>query len=252
MMKMAGKSRQRDRIVKRANTINMSLINVENIVDADVGANVAIAMIFWLWPNHNSLTRTLQTPKRFPERIWRPRRPRRHHQLIESQWVSLGILCFKFFKKEICSTGWAFSRQLYGLAPVGVSDTSNSTGCSCSMILPVWSEEKFHCLLFGFKGRSIVTTERLCLSPLDDHSQIVSLGSKSSGCIQAELIARDAHLLAASLPLVGHQANHVGSVLRRSVRVESVAFSLVHQHSITGPSLGSAGSNTWDISFKSS
>ena len=90
---MAGKSRQRDRIVKRANTINMSLINVENIVDADVGANVAIAMIFWLWPNHNSLTRTLQTPKRFPERIWRPGRlrrprrpgrPRRLHQLIES------------------------------------------------------------------------------------------------------------------------------------------------------------------------
>ena len=28
----------------------MSLIDVENIVDAVVGANVAIAVIFWLWP----------------------------------------------------------------------------------------------------------------------------------------------------------------------------------------------------------
>ena len=260
MMKMAGKSRQRDRIVKRANTINWQYEfdrcwkhcwcrcwckcgNCDDILavarSQQFDKNVADAKkISW---KDLEAWEAQETQKTWEAQETSPT----NRELV---WVVYSV--FQIFQKGNLFW-WAFSRQPYGLAPVGVSDTSNSTGCSCSMILRVWSEEKFHCLLFCFKGRSIVTTERLWLSP-HDHSQLVSLGSKSSGCIQAELIARDAHLLAASLPLVGHQANHVGSVLRRSVRVESVAFSLVHHHSITGPSLGTAGSNTWDISLKNS
>merc|ERR1712060_180062 len=114
------------------------------------------------------------------------------------------------------------------------SDTSNSTGCSCSMLLPARLEEKLHRLHICFKGRSSLRQERLFVSP-PDHPQVVSSG-------QAELVARDLHLLAASTPLVGDQALHVGSVLRSRVCVESVAFSLVHQHNLLGPPLGSTGS----------
>ena len=120
------------------------------------------------------------------------------------------------------------------------------------MLLPARLEEKLHRLHICFKGRSslrqepenqicsvgkIFAASRLFVSS-PDHPQVVSSG-------HAELVARDLHLLAASTPLVGDQALHVGSVLRSRVCVESVAFSLVHQHNLLGPPLGSTGSNTF-------
>ena len=120
------------------------------------------------------------------------------------------------------------------------------------MLLPARLEEKLHRLHICFKGRSslrqepenqicsvgkIFAASRLFVSS-PDHPQVVSSG-------HAELVARDLHLLAASTPLVGDQALHVGSVLCSRVCVEPVAFSLVHQHNLLGPPLGSTGSNTF-------
>ena len=67
---------------------------------------------------------------------------------------------------------------------------------------------------------------------------------------QAELlIARDSHLLAVPLPLVGDQALHIGSILDRIVRLEFVPFSIAYQHHLLGPSFDRTGGDTFHKVF---
>ena len=83
-----------------------------------------------------------------------------------------------------------------------------------------------------------VTSLRLFVSPPLDPQHVPSC--------QVELIARHAHLLTASPPLVGDQTLHIGSILGRLVRVESVPFSLVDQHYLFGFSPGSTSVDTFE------
>ena len=86
---------------------------------------------------------------------------------------------------------------------------------------------------------NLVRSSRLLVPP-PLHPQCVP------GC-QGELVAGHFHLLAASSPLVGDQAPHVGSILGGLVGLELVALPLVHQHHLFGPASGSTGSDTWWI-----